>query len=177
MERINKKYFLKILLIIILFYSEQCVPANKQNLTFYVSLSKGLCDIKLSENNIDFGDIPINDIEQNNVEAKNLNILISNCTADLNSDDAAPKITVSGSTISNSKSIFNSKYTSTVGFIFKNKGSSSIIENNADVWHYDKNNNSLSIDLDLSLKCLDDNCQSVKEGKIYSNVKFSFFYF
>lgn len=177
MEKKSIRNILKVILALVLLYSEQGESITKQNLSFSVTISKGLCDIKLSEKNIDFEDIPINDIEQNNVEVKNFNIFVSNCTSDINSEDAAPKVILSGNTIYNSNSIFNNKRDSSVGFIFKNKDSSSIIEKNSDVWHYDKNSNSLSISLDLSLKCLNDNCQSVKEGKIYSNVKFSFFYF
>lgn len=165
------------MLLFILLYSVKCISLTKQELTFYVTLSKGLCDISLSDNNIEFGDIPVNDIENNNVEEKSLTISINNCTADINASDSAPKVKISGNTIYNSKTIFNNKYSSPVGFIFKNKGSSVLIENDDDIWHYDKNNNSLSIDLDINIKCLNDNCQSVKEGRIYSVVKFSFFYY
>lgn len=177
MEKKSIRNILKVILFLVLLYSEQGGAVNKQNLTFSVVISKGLCNITLSEKTIDFGDVPLYDIEKNLVEPKNLNILVNNCKTDINSEDAAPKIVISGNTIYSSNSIFNYKRDSSVGFIFKNKDSSSIIENNSDVWHYDKNNNSLSIDLDLSLKCLNDNCQSVKEGAISSQVKFSFFYF
>lgn len=177
MENISIKNALKIILVLVLLYSEQGESLTKQNLTFSVVISKGLCNITLSEKTIDFGDVPLYDIEKNSVDAKNLNILVNNCTSDINSEGAAPKIIISGNTLYSSDSIFNYKSDSSVGFIFKNKNSSSIIKNNSDIWHYDKSNNSLSIDLDLSLKCLNDDCQSVKEGTISSQVKFSFFYF